>query len=305
MKEKISIIIPIFNTEKYLEECINSVLCQTYKNLEILLINDGSTDKSLLICEKYKKIDDRIKLYSKKNGGLSDARNYGIEKAKGDFIFFLDSDDIIQKNTIEIMSKYLENDSTMVICDFDRFTNKVSDCNGRIANHKYSRKQYFKSILKLRNNTYAWGCLIPKKIIKNDRFIVGRYFEDMSFMYNLYHRCSNIIKLDTKLYKYRNNSNSIIHTINNKKINDYISSAKEMISFIEENYAFEIKDINTFMAYVYRECYILSRNIDYLKEATKKAKKSNLNGLSIKNKIKIILLRSKTLTKLIVDIKNR
>lgn len=305
MNKKVSIIIPIYNTEKYLNECIDSVLKQTYKNLEILLINDGSTDNSLSICEKYSESDKRIKVYNKKNGGLSDARNYGIEKAIGDYIFFLDSDDIIQIDTIEIMCNYLNNNTTMVICEFDRFTYKVTNCNYNISSHKYSPKQYFKSILELKNNTYACGCLIPRKIIKNNRFIKGRYFEDMSFMYNLYYRCSNIIKLDMKLYKYRNNSNSIIHTINNKKVNDYIISSKEMISFLKEKYRFKEKEINVFMAYIYRECYIMSRNKNYLTEATKYASNSKLKGLSLKNKIKMILLRSKLLTKLIIDIKNR
>ena len=90
---KISVIIPVYNTEKYLKECIESVLAQTYTDLEILLINDGATDSSPQICEAYEKQDDRIKVIHKENGGLSDTRNVGIDQCSGDYVLFLDSDD--------------------------------------------------------------------------------------------------------------------------------------------------------------------------------------------------------------------
>ena len=97
----ISIIIPVYNVEKYLKKCINSVINQSHKNLEIILIDDGSTDKSGIILDEYAKIDERIKVYHKKNGGLSSARNYGIKRSNGNYICFIDSDDFISKYMIE------------------------------------------------------------------------------------------------------------------------------------------------------------------------------------------------------------
>ena len=93
--ELISIIVPVYNVEKYLEKCVNSIVNQTYKNLEIILVDDGATDSSGKLCDKLAKIDNRIKVYHKENGGLSDARNYGVERATGDYIGFVDSDDYI------------------------------------------------------------------------------------------------------------------------------------------------------------------------------------------------------------------
>ena len=100
---KISIIVPVYNTEKYLSKCLNSLIKQTYKDIEIIVVNDGSKDKSLEIAKKFAKQDNRIKVFNKENGGLSSARNFGIEKASGEYIGFVDSDDYIKENMFEIL----------------------------------------------------------------------------------------------------------------------------------------------------------------------------------------------------------
>ena len=101
MKEQISIVVPVYNVEQYLEKCVNSIINQTYKNLEIILVDDGATDSSGNMCDELAKSDNRIKVYHKENGGLSDARNYGVERATGEYIGFVDSDDYIDSEMYE------------------------------------------------------------------------------------------------------------------------------------------------------------------------------------------------------------
>ena len=118
-KEKITIVVPIYNAEKYLERCIKSILDQTYENLEIILVNDGSTDKSLEICEKFKAEDNRIIIINKENGGVSSARNKGIDAATGKFIIFIDADDYIEKEMFEVLEEDLfKNNVDISMCGF-------------------------------------------------------------------------------------------------------------------------------------------------------------------------------------------
>lgn len=125
MDKMISVIIPIYNMEKYLDRCINSITEQSYKNIEILLINDGSTDNSLKICKKFQKEDERIKFFSMNHQGVSIARNLGIEKAKGKYIMFIDSDDWIEKDTIKTLYENIKNND-MSICSYHRvFDNHI------------------------------------------------------------------------------------------------------------------------------------------------------------------------------------
>ncbi len=123
----ISIVIPVYNAEKYLHQCVDSILHQTYQNIEVILVDDGSTDSSREICEKYKSLDQRIRCFYKENGGVSSARNYGIRCAKGDYIAFVDSDDIVKPDMLEIL---LENDCDFSMCGYelyDDISNTVSN----------------------------------------------------------------------------------------------------------------------------------------------------------------------------------
>ena len=122
MEELVSIIVPVYNVEDYLTECIESAIKQTYHNLEIILVDDGSTDTSGKICDMYACKDDRIKVFHKQNGGLSDARNTGIEKATGEYIYFLDSDDMLPTGAIEKMrNACVREDADMAIAGVEKF----------------------------------------------------------------------------------------------------------------------------------------------------------------------------------------
>ena len=126
----ISIIIPVYNVEKYLSECIESVINQTYKNLEIILVNDGSTDSCPQICEEYAAKDNRIKVIHKKNGGLSDARNIGLKQATGALISFVDSDDLLSLDFCQrLLDALIESDADIVECDFVKFEEETEEIN--------------------------------------------------------------------------------------------------------------------------------------------------------------------------------
>lgn len=135
MNKLVSVVVPIYNSERYIAECIESIIKQTYKNIEIILINDGSKDNSIKVCEKYSKEDTRINIISKDNGGVSDARNVGIEKSRGDYIIFVDSDDILERDSIEKRVENYQKDN-LIITGYD--SNYPSDNSRRTVKHVYS-----------------------------------------------------------------------------------------------------------------------------------------------------------------------
>ncbi len=221
MNDLISIIIPVYNMEKYLERCLDSVINQSYKNIEILLIDDGSTDSSSNICLRYSKMDSRIKYYKKENGGLSSARNYGLERISGDYIGFVDSDDIIHKDMYMILYNNLrKNNASMSICEVDRFTSTPSFS---ISDYDiYSKEDILKIILedKMICN-FAVNKLYSKKIIKDIRYPLNKVQEDVGTTYKFILNSEKIVYTKSKLYGYYSRGNSISKSLNKKFIYDY------------------------------------------------------------------------------------
>ena len=148
---KISIIIPIYNLEKYLDKCIKSILNQTFKDFELILVNDGSTDKSGVICDNYKKVDDRIVVIHKENGGTSSARNIGIDIARGKYIGFVDGDDYIHENMYyELYENLIKNNSDISICKFVRVydNSEMKFSNNNLLEENYSNIEALKELYK-------------------------------------------------------------------------------------------------------------------------------------------------------------
>ena len=291
MDKKISIIVPVYNVEKYLDECLKSILSQTYDNFEVILVNDGSTDESQKIIDDFVKKDVRIKSFYIENSGLSFARNLGISKSCGDFLFFLDSDDCNQNNTLEEMIK-LQNNSkeSITVCNFNRFVNDYDFIDVKKNNIKiYDAKSFFKEVLLLKKSFYACGVLFPKEIIGVDVFPLNMYFEDLSSMYLIYSKCKFINFVDAGLYKYRINPNSIVHTINQKKINDYKLAVTNMISFSKEKYLFSDEIINVFLCESFIECYIFSLDDDYIEKYKTCFKNACIIKCNLKYMIKLFL----------------
>ena len=240
-KELISIIVPIYNVEEYLAECIESLINQTYYNIEILLINDGSTDKSPEIAENYAKKDFRIKIYHKKNGGLSDARNFGIDKALGKYITFVDSDDYVSKRFIEVMYKnLLDYEADISGCVYRR-TNKRNLLEEQIKEARtmvWDRETALKKMLRQEDEftTSACALLYKKDCFNNIRYPKGAYFEDLGTTYLVLHSIKKMVRTSECLYHYYTREGSISNEKFSPKYMHQYKFAKNILVFIEEKY---------------------------------------------------------------------
>lgn len=215
MQSLISVIIPIYKVEPYLEHCIDSVLKQTYTDLEIILVNDGSPDNCPQICDEYAQKDARIKVIHKENGGLSDARNAGLDICTGDYIFFLDSDDWISKDCIQILEETAKaNDYDIIVGNFRKVYQK-SDIRDNIHHPQHRELKPAQAIENLigKNGltfTTAWGKLYKRYIWKDIRFPKGKLYEDAYVSHLLYARSRTIAFVDAPLYFYLQRSDSIL-----------------------------------------------------------------------------------------------
>lgn len=215
-KKCISVIVAIYNMSAYLERCIQSLLCQTYKELEIILINDGSTDNSRSICERYKKMDFRIKLYNKENGGISDARNFGLEHFNGEYLAFVDPDDWIEKTFFECLIDHIEREHADIACvGFDYvYDGKFELPNHRMKNIKMNQKQCMSQLCKNQWFTsHIWNKLYRKGVFKNIRFPYGKNYEDIAIMHELIMNANIIVCSKEIQYHYFMRAESIIHVM--------------------------------------------------------------------------------------------
>lgn len=218
--KKISIIIPIFNGEKYLEKCIVSILNQTYKNFELILVDDGSTDSSYEICNNYYQLDNRIQLYTQNNMGVSAARNKGIRSSIGDLILFIDCDDWINNDALEIIvqntNKY---DAQMYLYSYyfiDEKKKYIFNSNNLIINNNEALEE----LLKFKFSTSLWMCVYKREaifgIFLNEKI---HYWEDYEYQFRVLLKINKIYIFDGGYYHHRNNEESITHqNINEKKI---------------------------------------------------------------------------------------
>ena len=208
---KVSVIVPVYNTEKYLSRCIDSILAQTYTDFELILVNDGSTDNSGKICDEYAQKDKRIVVIHKENGGVSSARNKGIEKAKGEWIAFVDSDDYISETYLSDFPKNDEND--MEICGIVSFNGQSFISNQQGV--KYSDKNlslFYEDLFSYRANTSPWAKIIKKEILKKNHICFDtnmRLAEDTLFILNLLNFINTIQIIPNTNYYYNSPDNCI------------------------------------------------------------------------------------------------
>jgi len=243
----VSIIVPVYNSEKYLDKCITSILTQTYKNIELILINDGSSDNSGYLCDAYANMDHRIKVMHVKNSGVSSARNSGIEVATGKFIEFVDSDDYIEQNMVETLVNEINVNVDIVICGYKRL---YKDSNGIIVakNSKLynevaiTKNKFLHGIGNLFVDfyiNYLWNKLYVRDIIKkyNIKFDNSiNWGEDLMFNLEYLGYCKNITIMDKPLYNYINyNNDSLTSKFNSELFNNQQTMYKAMREFLDSN----------------------------------------------------------------------
>lgn len=236
-KDLISVIIPVYKVEKYIKKCVESVLNQTYENYEIILVDDGSPDNCPNICDEYAKLNKKIKTYHKQNGGLSDARNYGIERSVGEYITFIDSDDFVQNTYLEVLyTNIKKNDCEVSACShFVLYNNSKINLN-KIVEKKYDKNTAMKDLLYGYIDTSSWAKLYKREIFNDIKFPVGKIFEDTATTYKIFDKCKNIYVTTEQLYNYVIRENSITTSKFNKKKFDLINVSIEMHDFIKKNY---------------------------------------------------------------------
>jgi glycosyltransferase involved in cell wall biosynthesis len=236
---KVTVILPIYNVDNYLKQSIESVINQSFKNIEVILVDDGSTDDSPTICETYVEVDKRIKVIHKIHRGLSDARNAGIKIASGEWIFFLDADDWLASNAIETLLAYAENNFCDIVqCNFFYSFSKynATDIDSKLPNMIHCRQGAMK--LLVRNDTiknFAWGKLYKAELVKNHLFDIGKYFEDSYWQYKIIDQCTRFGVVTQPLYYYRQRKQSISGEFSIRNL-DLLYGQLQRLKFIDIHY---------------------------------------------------------------------
>lgn len=237
----ISVIIPVYNVEKYIRQCVDSVVNQTYDNLEIILVNDGSQDRSGKICDAYADQDSRIQVIHQKNSGISAARNAGLNFATGEYVMFLDSDDWLRADAVEIMlSKALANGAQMTICNITLsyeadFSGHKTSTKSPLTEACFSAEEVIAKLIEPESWYYVtMNKLCHISLFNNLRFPEGFLHEDAAVAHRIIGRCTKIVTITEPLYFYRQSNSSIMGSEFSIRRTDNLSSLADRIEYAHE-----------------------------------------------------------------------
>ena len=268
MSRLVSLIVPVYKVEQYLKRCMDSVLNQTYKNIEVILVNDGSPDNCPALCDEYAKIDSRVRVIHKENGGLSSARNVALDSVKGDYIFFVDSDDWLALDTLEVLNEYLEEDHDMISFQRTYLTEEKVVEKGEKNPKDMDVSQYIDASFLGRYDFFVTTKIFKAEVFNNIRFLEGRNYEDLEIMHRLFLNMKKVVGLDYFLYYYwKGNEGAITNTITMKNIKDHYLSANEIYQACKKYLEDRGKDSSNIVAWYKVEMAQLY--IDYLKSTDK------------------------------------
>ena len=248
---KVSIIIPIYNAENHLDKCISSAVSQTYRDLEIILVNDGSTDGSEKICRSFAEKDPRIMLINQENAGVSAARNAGLEACTGDLITFIDSDDHVYEDYVEYMKGLMDRYGSDIVC-----TGQIKEQDPRddpvvIDGPEACLIEYLTT-----NAIYAavWGKLYKKHVFDGIRFPIGKRFEDNYVLFRLLDRCNSVTLGKLMKYNYVSNSESFVNETFTSSQMDIVDAMSAQREFIKEKYPALLTQANARLVYAANRC---------------------------------------------------
>ncbi|SCZ79715.1 glycosyltransferase [Pseudobutyrivibrio xylanivorans] len=240
-KDLITVIVPIYNVEKYIHKCVDSILNQTYSNLEIFLVDDGSPDGCPQICDEYAQKDSRIKVIHKKNGGLSDARNVAIDVMTGKYVTFVDSDDYLSLDCIESMYNALvSNDADLAVCNYAYITedNQIINhpkCSGKIE--VFGQEEALYELLDSRKySNSAWGKLYRADYFEDVRYPFGKIYEDVPTTYKLFMKADKVAYVEQTNYFYLYNIKAISKQAFKPQRMDAVYFAEDMVKVILKKY---------------------------------------------------------------------
>lgn len=306
MKEKISIIVPVYNAEEYVENTVQSIINQTYKNIQIILVDDGSIDQSLKIIQQLAKKEKRIKVIHQENKGVSAARNTGISHATGDYITFVDADDLLEPKACEILYnniKKYNSDISVASVKKINIANHVISPPATNKIHQYSKEEFFK-IFFLNDGSIdvasANAKLYSKKIYKEITYVENRNSnEDRYYLFKAILKSNTIVFQDTSIYIYKMHENSLSTSKVNERLFDNIYFAKEMLKESKKQmpklYNFALYNYQITTMWVYRNFYRYKDIMKKYKVKLKLIRKEIINTkkikyLSVSKKIEIIII---------------
>ncbi len=244
MAHLVSVIVPIYKVEAYLQQCVDSLLAQTYKNLEIILVDDGSPDRCGEICDAYAAQDPRVKVVHKPNGGLSDARNAGLAVSSGEYVLFIDSDDYVDSAMVaRLYDACQENAADIAVCYFDKVTDAQEAADGAAGSDRpelLSGKEVISRIYRGEGSQIAfvaWNKLYRKKLFTENKisYPVGKYYEDEYVTHKLLYFSRKVALVKDALYHYRIRANSIMTTtLDQKRCINNLDAKLEAVRFFHE-----------------------------------------------------------------------
>ena len=235
----ISVIVPVYNVEPFLDRCVETLLAQTYRNLEIILVDDGSPDACPDKCDKWADLDARIKVIHQKNGGLSAARNSGLREVHGDYVLFVDSDDWLELHMIETMQNTaVEQQADIVNCQFVREKSRESSTHLPPLYAPFVKNGREGTVLLCEDKTvtsHVWRNLFRRELLTPDLFPAGFVFEDLHVMHEIFFKSTKIVFIGDVLYHYFVNETGIVKTQSEKNKSDYFRAMAKREDFIREN----------------------------------------------------------------------
>lgn len=317
MKDKISIIVPVYKVEKYLSRCVNSLINQTYRNIEIILVNDGSPDNCPAICDDFSKKDNRIKVIHKENGGLSDARNIGIENSTGKYLSFVDSDDWVEDDFIETLySNIINENADISIINYTLIWNngkiRVNDYIGDY--YVYNQEEAIKELLKQKK----FQCMVCQKMYKREifsdiRFPLGKIYEDVAVSLPTFLKADKVVVSGDPKYYYFQREDSIVNEKFNEEKLFFLDCCNEIIDYSNKhNEIFDKEAYNFYLGallILIMQLYSDDKTIDseicerLEKEIRKNKKHIFLNSvIDLNKKIALLLILLRIPRKLIYNI---